>query len=61
MIVLSAVQSSAQIFIHNGMLSIDTSNNAWYYQVHSLIETPYLSIIASNVMISSDGTQTSEA
>ena len=27
MIALSAVQSSAQTFIHNGILFIDTSNN----------------------------------
>ena len=48
MIALSAVQSSAQTYIHNGILFIDTSNNAWYNQVHWLIGTSYLSIIASN-------------
>ena len=47
MVALSAVQSSTQTFIHNAILSIDTSNN-WYNQVHWLIGTPYLSIIASN-------------
>ena len=29
-------------------LFIDTSDNAWYNQVHWLTETPYLSIISSN-------------
>ena len=48
MIALSTVQSSAQTFIHNAVLFIDTSNNAWYNQPHWLIWTPYLSIIASN-------------
>ena len=45
LIALSTVQSSAQIFSHNAILFIDTSDNAWYNQVH----WPYLSIIASNV------------
>ena len=44
-IALSTVQSS---FIHNAILFIDTSNNAWYNQSHWLIGTPYLLIIASN-------------
>ena len=48
MIALSAVQSSAQTFIHNDILFNDISNNAWYKQAHWLIRTPYLSIIASN-------------
>ena len=30
MIALSAVQSSAETFIHNAILFIDTVNNAWY-------------------------------
>ena len=50
MIALSAVQSSAPKFIHNVILSIDTSDNAWYNQVHFLIERPYLWIIASNAI-----------
>ena len=33
---------------HNAILSIDTSNNAWYKQAHWLIGTKYLAIIASN-------------
>ena len=33
MIALLAVQSSAQTFIHNAILFIDTFNNAWYNQV----------------------------
>ena len=48
MIALSALQSPAQTFSHNGIMFIDTSNNAWYNQVHWLIGTPYLSIKASN-------------
>ena len=50
MIALSAAQSSAQTFIHNAIMFIDTSNNAWYNKTHWLIGTPYLSIIASNVI-----------
>ena len=49
-IVLSAVQSSAQTFIHNAILFIDTSNNAWYNRAYCLIGTPYLLIIASDVI-----------
>ena len=45
MIAISAVQSSAQTFIHNAFLFIDTSNNAWYNQAY---RTPCLLIIASN-------------
>ena len=48
MIALSAVQSSVQTFIHNAILFIDVSNNAWYNKVHWLIKTPYLSVIANN-------------
>ena len=48
MIKLSAVQSSARTFIHNAILFIDTSNNAWYSQVNKLIRAPYLSTITSN-------------
>ena len=48
-IALLAVQSSAVTFLHNAISFIDTSNNAWYNQVHWLIGTPYLSMIASNV------------
>ena len=48
MIALSFVQSSAQTIIHSAIVFIDTSDNAWYNQVHWLIGTPYLSIIASN-------------
>ena len=51
MIALSAVQSSAQLFIHNAILCIDTSYNALYYQVHCIIGTLYLSIIASNDLV----------
>ena len=36
--------------MHNVIVLIDTSNNAWYSQVHWLIVTPYLSTIASNVV-----------
>ena len=36
MITRSAVQSSAQTFIHNAILFIDTSNKAWYNQVHCI-------------------------
>ena len=46
---ISSVQSSAQTFIHNAILFIDTSNNAWHNQAHWVIGTPYLSTIASNV------------
>ena len=45
---ISALQSPAQIFIHNVILFIDTSNNAWHNQAHWLIGMPYLSTIASN-------------
>ena len=45
------VQSSAQKFIHNAILFIDTSNSAWYNQAHCLIGTPYLSTVASNVQV----------
>ena len=45
LIALSTVHSCAQIFSHNAILFIDTSDNVWYKQVH----WPYLSIIASNV------------
>ena len=48
MVAFSAVYSSAQTIIHNAILFIDTSNNASYKQTHWIIETPYLSIIASN-------------
>ena len=50
MIAISAVKSSAQTFIYNAILFIDTSNNAWYNISHWLIKTPYLSIIASNAL-----------
>ena len=50
-IALSAVQSSAQTFIHDAILFIDTSNNTWYNQVHWRIRAVYLSIIASNKKI----------
>ena len=45
---ISTVQSSAQTFIHNAVLFIDSFNNAWHLQAHWLIGTPYLSTIASN-------------
>ena len=48
---ISAVQSSAQIIIHNAISLIDTSNNAWYNQDDWLIGTPYLSTIASNAAV----------
>ena len=48
MTALSAIQSCAQTFIHNVIMFFDTSNNAFYSQVHWLIGTPYLSIKASN-------------
>ena len=50
MIALSAVQWSAQALIYNAILFIDTSNNAWYNKTHWLICTPYLSLVASNVV-----------
>ena len=37
---ISAVQSSAQTFIHNAILIPDTSKNAWHSQAHWLIRTP---------------------
>ena len=43
-----AVQPSAQTFIHNAILFIDTSDNSWYNQVHRANRTSYLSIIAGN-------------
>ena len=52
MIALSAVQSSAKKFIHNAILFIETSDIARFNQVDCLIDTPYLSIIASNRKIS---------
>ena len=36
------------IYSHNTIVLKDTSNNAWYNQVHWLIGTPYLSIIAGS-------------
>ena len=48
MIARLAVQSYVRTFIHNAILFIDTSDNAKYNQVHWLIRTPYLAIIASN-------------
>ena len=48
-IALSAAQSSAQTHIHNAIVVVDTSNNAWQSQVHWLVGTPYLAIKASNV------------
>ena len=50
-IALSAAQSTAQTRIHSAILVIDTSNNASYNQVHWLVRTPYLSIKASNALI----------
>ena len=47
---ISSVQSSAETFIHNAILFIDTSNNAWHNQAHWMIQPPYLSTIASNVI-----------
>ena len=35
------------ILVHNAIMFIDTSNNAWYNQVHWLFGMPYLSIIAT--------------
>ena len=51
MIALSAVQSSAQTFIHNVILFNDTSDSAWYNQIHWLVGMPYWSIIASDVLL----------
>ena len=58
----SSVQSSAQTFIYNAILFIDTSDKAWHNQAHWLIGTPYLSTIASNglmifFVISQNGSQ----
>ena len=44
----SEFQSSAQTFMHNAILLIDTFGKYWYNQIHWLIGTPYLSTIASN-------------
>ena len=41
-IALSAIQSYAETRIHNAILFIYTSNNAWHNQVHWLDGTPYL-------------------
>ena len=49
-IALSGVQSSIRTFSHNAILVIDTSNNDSYNQAQWLIGTPYLSIVASNVV-----------
>ena len=53
---IMAVQSSAQTFIHNTILFIDTFNNAWHNQADWLIGTPYLSTIASNVNFRNEST-----
>ena len=45
---IALLTSCAQMFIHNAIMLIDTSDNALYNQVHWLIRTPYLSIKASN-------------
>ena len=45
---ISAAQWSAQTFIHNAIMFIDTSNNAWHNQAHWLTGTPYLSTVSSN-------------
>ena len=50
MIALSADQSSVWTFFYNAIVSIYTSNNAQYKQPYSLIRTPYLVIISSNVI-----------
>ena len=47
----SDAQSSAQTHIHSAIVVIDTSNNAWYSQVHWLVGTPYLAVKASNALI----------
>ena len=47
----SAVQPSAQTFIHNSILFIDTYNNSWHNQTHWLIRSPYFATIASNDLI----------
>ena len=52
MMAFSGVQLAVQTFIHNAILFIDTSNNAWYNQAHWLIGMPYLSIIAGDVIVS---------
>ena len=41
-IALLAIQSSAQTFIHNAILFIDTSNNARYSEIRWLIRKPYI-------------------
>ena len=48
MIALSGVKSSPQAFIRHAILFLDTSDNALYNQVHCLIGTTYLSIVATN-------------
>ena len=47
-IALSVAQSFAQTFIYNANLFTDTSDNAYYNQIHWLIRTPHFSIIGSN-------------
>ena len=44
MIDFLTVQSSAQTFIHNAIVFIDTPNNALYNQAHWFFGTPYLSM-----------------
>ena len=51
MIALSVVHSPTLTRIQNAILFIDTSNNAWYNNVHLLMGTPCLTIIASNALI----------
>ena len=51
-VAISAVESSAPAFIHNAIVFIDTWDNAWYNQLHWVVETPYLSTIDSNGCVS---------
>ena len=37
--------------VHNAISFIDTSDNVWYIQVHWIIGTPYLSIIANDASV----------
>ena len=48
MIALLVVQPSTLIRIHNAILFLDTSNNAWHNTGHLVTGTPCLTIIANN-------------
>ena len=57
----SAVQSSAQPFIHNIILFINTYDNTCHNQAHWLIGMPYLSTIASSNGVTKNPRSTSRS